>query len=65
MSRVEGAENALSKLGFSDFRVRVFHNTARLQLKQDQMVKAVLNSEEIRKGLAPYFEIVTLDLEPR
>ena len=63
--RVEGAENALFELGFSDFRVRVFHNTARLQLKQDQMVKAVLKSEEIRKRLAPYFEIVTLDLDRR
>ncbi len=31
-ARVEGAEDALFRLGYADFRVRVFHGAARLQL---------------------------------
>lgn len=33
LARVEGAEQVLFSLGFTDFRVRVFHDAARVQLK--------------------------------
>ena len=36
LHHVEAAEAALSQLGFRDFRVRVFHGAARIQLPQTQ-----------------------------
>ncbi len=62
LKRVEGAEQALSALGFSDFRVRVFHDAARLQCKAQQMQKAMECRTEILRVLQPYFETVLLDL---
>lgn len=65
LSRVESAENALFAMGFSDFRVRVFHDAARLQLPAAQMAAALSQREAIREALAPWFEIVLLDLKDR
>ena len=65
LNRVEGAEAALFALGFSDFRVRLFHGAARLQLPGAQMAKAIARREEIRGALAPWIEIVMLDLKDR
>ena len=65
LQRVEAAESALKDLGFSDFRIRVFHDAARLQLKSEQLADAVIQRREIRKKIMPYFEPVLLDLEDR
>ena len=65
LNRVEGAEAALFALGFSDFRVRLFHGAARLQLPGAQMAEAIALREEIRGALAPWIEIVMLDLKDR
>ena len=65
LNRVEGAEAALFELGFSDFRVRLFHGAARLQLPGAQMAEAIARREEIRGALAPWIEIVMLDLKDR
>ena len=65
LRRVEAAETALFKLGFSDFRVRVFHDAARLQLPTGQMPRAVEAREAVREALKPWFDIVLLDLEDR
>ena len=65
LNRVEGAEAALFALGFSDFRVRLFHGAARLQLPGAQMAEAIARREEIRGVLAPWIEIVMLDLKDR
>lgn len=65
LRRVEGAETALFALGFSDFRVRVYHNAARLQLKPAQMAQAVARRSEIVRCIQPYFSAVFLDLEGR
>ena len=65
LNRVEGAEAALFALGFSDFRVRLFHGAARLQLPGAQMAEAIARREEIRGALAPWIEIVMLDLKDR
>ena len=65
LRRVEGAEGALLEMGFSDFRVRVFHGAARLQLPSGQMATAVECREAVRETLKPYFETVLLDLKDR
>ena len=65
LARVEGAEDALFRLGYTDFRVRVFHGAARLQLPRGQMERAVREAEELRQALKPYFTPILLDLEGR
>ena len=65
LAAVEGAEDALFALGFTDFRVRLFHGAARLQLPAGQMGSALERRGEIRAALAPWFEIVLLDLKDR
>ena len=65
LRRVEGAEAALFELGFSDFRVRLFHGAARLQLPGGQMAQALERREAVRGALAPWFDTVMLDLKDR
>ena len=65
LARVEGAEDALFRLGYTDFRVRVFHSAARLQLPRGQMERAVREAEAIQAALKPYFTPILLDLEGR
>ena len=65
LASVEGAEAALFTLGFTDFRVRLFHGAARVQLPGAQMARAVARREAVREALAPWFEIVMLDLKDR
>lgn len=65
LRRVEAAEGALFDLGFTDFRVRVFHNAARIQLKPDQFPAAVEKRTAITEALSSYFRPVLLDLEAR
>ena len=65
LSRVEAAEAALFAMGYSDFRVRVFHGAARLQLKADQWASAAAQHDAIREALRPQFETVLLDMEDR
>jgi len=65
LERVEHAEEALFALGFSDFRVRVYHEAARLQFPEDQMPAALEQREKIMTALRPHFSIILLDLEGR
>ena len=65
LARVEGAEDALFRLGYTDFRVRVFHGATRLQLPRGQMERAVREAEKLRQALKPYFTPILLDLEGR
>ena len=65
LARVEGAEDALFRLGYTDFRVRVFHSAARLQLPRGQMERAVREAETIQAALKQYFTPILLDLEGR
>ena len=65
LARVEGAEDALFRLGYTDFRVRVFHGAARLQLPRGQMERAVREAETIQAALKPYLTPILLDLEGR
>ena len=65
LARVEGAEDALFRLGYTDFRVRVFHGAARLQLPAGQLERAIRERAALRAALAPYFKPILLDLEER
>lgn len=65
LEKIERAEQSLMELGFSDLRVRVFHQAARIQLPEAQFAEAVRRSKEIRNVLEPDFTGVLLDLKPR
>lgn len=65
LHNVEQAEAELSKMGFHDFRVRVFGEAARLQLTEAQLGKAIAERENIREVLKPFFTAVLIDLEER
>ena len=65
LGRVERAEDALAALGLFDFRVRVYHGAARIQLRAEQFSLALNRREEIREALSPLFDAVLLDLQER
>lgn len=65
LERVEHAEDQMFGLGYTDFRIRVFHGAARIQLPADQMEKAIAERETLLQALAPYFEEIVLDLKSR
>lgn len=65
LQKVEQAEGALFALGFTDFRVRVYHGAARIQLPKAQMERGLAMRKEILEKLRPLFEGVFLDLEGR
>ncbi|MDO4711066.1 MAG: ATP-dependent sacrificial sulfur transferase LarE [Peptostreptococcaceae bacterium] len=63
LHKIERSEQALFELGFSDFRVRVLGGTARLQLREEQMPKALAMREQILERIC--FDEVLLDLRAR
>ena len=65
LEKAEGAEQALFDLGFTDFRVRLYYDAARIQLPEGQLGKALEQKNEILQRLKPWFEAVLLDLETR
>ncbi len=62
---VEKSENCLFKLGFSDFRVRIFSNAARLQFKDSEFMRAAEIKNQIVSELSPYFENILFDTKTR
>ena len=65
LERVERAESALYALGFRDFRVRLFHGAARIQVTEEQLPLALERRETISSALEAAFDGVLLDLKPR
>lgn len=65
LARIEHGENALFQMGFTDFRIRLFHQAARIQLPAAQMEQAVRLRRQIREALLPWFQTVLLDLQER
>lgn len=65
LEKAEKAENAVSKLGFNDFRVRIIGNVGKLQLKAEQMEKAVKLRKEILNSIEGILEDIVLDLKER
>ena len=65
LSRTEQAENALKSFGFSDFRIRLMGDAAKLQLKESQFDLLFKRRYEIYDTLHRYYSAVLLDLEVR
>lgn len=65
LKKVEYAEGELFRMGYTDFRVRVFHGAARLQFQPEDMLRAIEQRKEIREQLAPWFDTVLLDMKGR
>lgn len=65
LGRVERAEDALFHMGYTDFRVRIFHGAARVQLPAAQLARAGAEAERIRTALASEFDTILLDLKGR
>lgn len=65
LEKVEKSEDFLFSMGFTDFRVRVFHGAGKLQLPANQINKCIEKKDEILKGLSPYFKEIFLDLKGR
>ncbi len=61
----EFSESVLSDLGFTDFRIRLSGNDAKIQVKEDQLEKVFLYRKELLEKLKPYYSAVTVDLEVR
>ena len=65
LKRVERGEEALFRLGFTDFRLRLFHGAARIQVPAEQTARAAALREEILRALGSDFPAVLLDLAGR
>lgn len=65
LARIERAESALAALGFIDFRVRLDGDTAKLQMRQEQMPELIKKREEILKALSGDFPNVVMDMKAR
>lgn len=65
LSKVEAAEDYLRNHGFTDFRVRLLGESAKLQIPASQMGKVIEHREEILLEFKNHFQNVLLDLEAR
>ena len=65
LERVERGEKALFRLGFTDFRLRLFHGAARIQVPEDQLERAAARRGEITAALGAEFTEIFLDLKGR
>ena len=65
LEKVERGEEALFKLGFTDFRLRLLGDAARIQVPADQMEKAAALHNDITGALEADFSAVLLDLRGR
>lgn len=65
LAKVEKCEKALMDMGFTDFRIRVSDNKAKLQVKEKQFVKVLELREKILENLTSEFDDVFLDLKER
>ena len=65
LQRIEHAEDSLFAMGFTDFRVRMTGNAAKIQLPVSQIPMALDRREAILEKLQPAFESVLLDMAGR
>jgi len=64
LRKIEEAEEFLLSLCFSQFRVRMHENLARIEITQDELEEAFRKREEISRHLKSLgFDYVTLDLD--
>ena len=65
LKQTEKAEEFISKLGFSDFRIRMFNNNAKIQIRESDISNLIQNREKIFMELKKSYDSVLLDLEVR
>jgi len=66
LEKIEHSEEALYKMGFSDFRVRLLPpGTARIQVTGSQWSSAAAKRTEILEALRSYFDSIVLDMDVR
>lgn len=65
LQKTEQAEEYLKSLGFVDFRVRLMGESAKLQVREEQIGLLIEKRNEILTGLKPLYSGVLLDLEVR
>lgn len=65
LERVERGEDALFRMGFTDFRVRLLGDAARIQVPAEQTERAAALHQEITQALGADFSAVLLDLAGR
>ena len=65
LKATEAAENYLFSLGLTDFRVRRMGSVAKIQVRAEQIEKAVAHRESIVRELKQYYTDVLLDMETR
>lgn len=65
LSRTEWAEEYLKSLGFSDFRVRLYQDCAKLELRQAQLPLLLKRRAQIVQVLKERYQDVLLNLEVR
>lgn len=65
LKKIEKSEDLLFKLGFEDFRVRMYYDCAKLQFTENDIEKTFEMRNKILTGLSPYFEDIVLDMKGR
>ena len=65
LSRTERCEGFLRELGFSDFRIRLMGDAARLQIHEEQLPLLLSHREVILSQLKKDYSAVLLDMEVR
>lgn len=65
LSRTERSEGFLRELGFSDFRIRLMGDAARLQIREEQLPLLLSHRETVLRELEKDYSAVLLDLEVR
>ena len=65
LRNVERAETQMSEMGFRDFRVRMYGDAARIQVRAEQLALALEKREEITERMGSLFDGVLLDLNVR
>lgn len=65
LAKVEGAEQALAQMGFADFRVRLFHGAAKIQVTEGELPILMEKRKRVTEALEQWFPEVLLDLRSR
>lgn len=65
LARTERSEELLKDLGFSDFRIRLMGNSAKIQLTEEQLPLLLQHRQTILRELKQDYNTVLLDLEVR
>ena len=65
LQRIDRAETVMATLGFSDLRIRVDGNAARIELPDGQLERAVAGRQAILAALGAEFDMVSLNMKGR